>query len=180
MRQLLLISALMCIAASMGCSKGSGDATPAASVTGRDMTGSYVFNDIECFNASGTLTHSDTIGGGYTNTIVVTGNAFTETQTKGSTSIEQGTAVFGANSLRVTFNSVTASSGVPNTATITRTLVNGSAITPATRDDVYNTDTGLNVVWTYAYKVDGNTVSIESFVYSDGAGGMCYSVYVKQ
>lgn len=178
----LLASSFLALASA--CSGGGGgSSSPGGSTTtvvGTDASGTYILQNIQCYNAAlTTLTHATTYLAPYSDTIVVSGNSMSETMvTTGCTVTFTGNIVM--NSSGLTVSSLKVGTATGGTCTATSNL-SGVAITPTTNSTSFTS--GQNVSGftnvAYIYNLTTHVLGIQS-IYTDGAGGYCFIVYQKQ
>ena len=185
-----LISLFLVVIVS-GCGKADSSGSSAgastqsvSSIEGKDFSGSYVFDNVECYNSNFTAnTHNDYFVG-YSETITVSGNNLTATSTVGVCTVTI--------TAHVVF---TDPSVIPYTLTLTQQKVvsatagsctqtkafSGSAITPtSSATSYYNGKTFSDLVTYPLWNPTNNALGIESN-YSDGtSGGYCFQVFIKQ
>jgi hypothetical protein len=142
------------------------------------MSGTYMNNNVQCFNSAGTtLTHATTYSGSYSDIIVVNGNSLTETTTSGAcTVVQTGRIVVSGNELSLSNGVVTSATG--GSCTLTETL-NGSTITPTTQSFTLTTGQAISNATNVPFFSSGAAFGILS-IFTDGSGGNCFIVLTKQ
>ena len=162
-----------------GGSGGSGG----NSVSGIDFSGTYKQYDVECFDSSlTTLTNQTTFSLPTTDTMVISGNSFTETLISGSCSVtlSGNIVITSSNATGLNTSNVVVTSATGGSCTI-NTTINSALITPSISNIKYKTNDSVSSITNGAYIWDSsnNLFGLNSS-YSDGAGGYCFTVFQKQ
>lgn len=175
MKKLMAISFLIF---AIACAKGGGGSS--SSVIGTDVSGTYMFDDVECYNASlTTLTNASTYTGAYSDTVTISGNSFSEVSTAGSCTInDSGSIVVNSNGLSLSGIKITSATSGSCTQTLT---LNNANISPNSVSTTYSTNQSLSNITnaTYLWNPTTKALGILS-TYADGGGGYCFLVYLKQ
>lgn len=162
------------------CSKGGGSSSTAASssVTGIDLSGTYVVQKVQCYNlALTTVTNTATYTGSYSSILTISGNSFTGSQIS-STGIcsvtTSGTIVANSSTvLNISESIVSASGG----SCIDAETLNG-VITPTTVSATFTTGQFVGSK-TVTYFVNGSTLGLYS-IYTDSNGDQCFEILMRQ
>lgn len=175
-----LVSTLLLVS----CAGSSGGGSSAGStVTGLDYSGSYVGDEIECYNASlTTLTTQAAITTGI-DYITITGNSYTaQTNDFGCAVSYSGNIVFTASGVSLSNRRVTSASGGSCTSQFALSNSPAHTVTPTTLSTAHATgDTLPNVTNApYIRAVNGNTGLLSVLSNSVAASDICLIVYKKQ
>ncbi len=181
MKTITLLFILFCVVLNISCSGGSsGSSSGSPSIEGTDYSGTYNFNNIQCYNtALTTLTNATTISGGFSDTLTVSGNSYSGVAIAGSCTINySGKIVVNSSGLSLSNRVVTSATSGSCTQTLN---LNGTTITPTSVVSTYTTNQSHSSVSNTPYIWNASTKAFGLLSnFSDGTGGHCFLVYIKQ
>lgn len=162
-----------------GCNGSDSGSTSIAAVEGVDFSGTYNFQDVECYDSSGTETASEAFTA-FDESMTIIGNSLVATATSPGCVVDiTENIVFSssASSTGATITDVAIQSATGGGCTLVKTL-SGSSISPTTVDSPFTTGESIgNVSANYLWVSPHLGVPTG---YSDGSGDTCYLVFTKQ
>lgn len=174
----------MC-AGSVGCSNGGGSSDPAAPnsaqvVNGVNFDGTYIFANIQCYDSTlTTLTNSASYTTPLSDVMVISGHSVTATTTGPGCTVNDSAAVsVGATSFDLTNRKI--DSATNGSCSISQT-VNNPNIAPGTISTNYSTGQTLSSIFgaSYLYNASAHALGLLSG-YTDGHGGYCFEIFIRQ
>lgn len=162
----------------LGCAKSSEETK--TTVSGNDYSGTYALSGVECYNSAlSALTNVATVTNGFSESVVISGNSLTATDTQGAcTVVFTGDIVFSSSTLSLTNRKVASATGGACSLTLT---LSAGAITPNSSTTAYNPSSALTSLTNALYIRSETTGAVWlPSVHTDGAGGYCFLKYIKQ